>query len=119
MVHPLVLSKDQANLVKADEEVIRFDHLWKDIASRGSTARTSGGPQGDEEDDSAHVAEREMTWFIQNVNNLVLNPWMVYDIGMVSLHDRIGTRVLQSTGEDVILVRDWDRLTRHQREYFL
>ena len=118
MVHPLVLSKDQANLVKADEEVIRFDHLWKDITSRGSTARTSGGPQGDEEDDSAHVAEREMTWFIQNVNNLVLNPWMVYDIGMVSLHDRIGTRVLQSTGEDVILVRDWDRLTRHQREYF-
>ena len=109
---------DQANLVKADEEVIRFDHLWKDITSRGSTARTSGGPQGDEEDDSAHVAEREMTWFIQNVNNLVLNPWMVYDIGMVSLHDRIGTRVLQSTGEDVILVRDWDRLTRHQREYF-
>ena len=118
MVHPLVLSKDQANLVKADEEVIRFDHIWKDITSRGSTARTSGGPQGDEEDDSAHVAEREMTWFIQNVNNLVLNPWMVYDIGMVSLHDRIGTRVLQSTGEDVILVRDWDRLTRHQREYF-
>ena len=118
MVHPLVLSKDQANLVKADEEVIRFDHLWKDITSRGSTARTSGGPQGDEEDDSAHVAEREMTWFIQNVNNLVLNPWMVYDIGMVSLHDRIGTRVLQSTGEEVILVRDWDRLTRHQREYF-
>ena len=118
MVHPLVLSKDQANLVKADEEVIRFDHLWKDITSRGSTARTSGGPQGDEEDDSAHVAEREMTWFIQNVNNLVLNPWVVYDIGMVSLHDRIGTRVLQSTGEDVILVRDWDRLTRHQREYF-
>ena len=117
-VHPLVLSKDQANLVKADEEVIRFDHIWKDITSRGSTARTSGGPQGDEEDDSAHVAEREMTWFIQNVNNLVLNPWMVYDIGMVSLHDRIGTRVLQSTGEDVILVRDWDRLTRHQREYF-
>ena len=46
-------------------------------------------------------AEREMTWFIQNVNNLVLNPWMVYDIGMVSLHDRVGTRVLQSTGEDV------------------
>ena len=118
MVHPLVLSKDQANLVKADEEVIRFDHIWKDITSRGSTARTSGGPQGDEEDDSAHVAEREMTWFIQNVNNLVLNPWMVYDIGMVSLHDRTGTRVLQSTGEDVILVRDWDRLTRHQREYF-
>ena len=118
MVHPLVLSKDQANLVKADEEVIRFDHIWKDITSRGSTARTSGGPQGDEEDDSAHVAEREMTWFIQNVNNLVLNPWMVYDIGMVSLHDHIGTRVLQSTGEDVILVRDWDRLTRHQREYF-
>ena len=118
MVHPLLLSKDQANLVKADEEVIRFDHIWKDITSRGSTARTSGGPQGDEEDDSAHVAEREMTWFIQNVNNLVLNPWMVYDIGMVSLHDRIGTRVLQSTGEDVILVRDWDRLTRHQREYF-
>ena len=118
MVHPLVLSKDQANLVKADEEVIRIDHIWKDITSRGSTARTSGGPQGDEEDDSAHVAEREMTWFIQNVNNLVLNPWMVYDIGMVSLHDRIGTRVLQSTGEDVILVRDWDRLTRHQREYF-
>ena len=118
MVHPLVLSKDQANLVKADEEVIRFDHIWKDITSRGSTARFSGGPQGEEEDDSAHVAEREMTWFIQNVNNLVLNPWMVYDIGMVSLHDRIGTRVLQSTGEDVILVRDWDRLTRHQREYF-
>ena len=118
MVHPLVLSKDQANLVKADEEVIRFDHLWKDITSKGSTARTSGEPQQDEEDDSAHVAEREMTWFIQNVNNLVLNPWMVYDIGMVSLHDRIGTRVLQSTGEDVILVRDWDRLTRHQREYF-
>ena len=118
MVHPLVLSKDQANLVKADEEVIRFDHIWKDITSRGSTARISGGPQGDEEDDCAHVAEREMTWFIQKVNNLVLNPWMVYDIGMVSLHDRIGTRVLQSTGEDVILVRDWDRLTRHQREYF-
>ena len=118
MVHPLVLSKDQANLVKADEEVIRFDHLWKDITSKGSTAKTSGEPQGDEEDDSAHVAEREMTWFIQNVNNLVLNPWMVYDIGMVTLHDRIGTRVLQSTGEDVILVRDWDRLTRHQREYF-
>ena len=118
MVHPLVLSKDQANLVKADEEVIRFDRIWKDITSRGSTARTSGGPQGDEEDDSAHAAEREMTWFIQNVNNLVLNPWMVYDIGMVSLHDRTGTRVLQSTGEDVILVRDWDRLTRHQREYF-
>ena len=46
----------------------------------------------------AHVAEREMTWFIQNVSNLVLNPWMVYDIGMVSLHDRVGTRVLQSTG---------------------
>ena len=118
MVHPLVLSKDQAKLVKADEEVIRFDHLWKDITSKGSTARTSGEPQQDEEDDSARVAEREMTWFIQNVNNLVLNPWMVYDIGMVSLHDRIGTRVLQSTGEDVILVRDWDRLTRHQREYF-
>ena len=118
MVHPLVLSKDQQNLVKADEEVIRFDHLWRDITSRRSTARTSGEPQQDEEDDSAHVAEREMTWFIQNVNNLVLNPWMVYDIGMVSLHDRRGTRVLQSTGEDVILVRDWDRLTRHQREYF-
>ena len=50
--------------------------------------------------------------------NLILNPWMVYDIGMVSLHDRRGTRVLQSTGEDAILVRDWDRLTRHQREYF-
>ena len=118
MVHPLVLSKDQPNLVKADEEVIRFDHLWKDITSKGSTAKTSGEPQQDEEDDSAHVAEREMTWFIQNVNNLILNPWMVYDIGMVSLHDRRGTRVLQSTGEDVILVRDWDRLTRHQREYF-
>ena len=118
MVHPLVLSKDQSNLVKADEEVIRFDHLWKDITSRGSTARTSGGHQRDEEDDSAHVAEREMTWFIQNVNSLILNPWMVHDIGMVSLHDRHGTRVLQSTGEDVILVRDWDRLTRHQREYF-
>ena len=118
MVHPLVLSKDQQNLVKADEEVIRFDHIWKDITSKGSTARTSGEPPEDEEDDSAHVAEREMTWFIQNVNNLILNPWMVYDIGMVSLHDRQGTRVLQSTGEDVILVRDWDRLTRHQREYF-
>ena len=118
MVHPLVLSKDQAKLVKADEEVIRFDHIWTDITSKSSTARTSGEPQQDEEDDSAHVVEREMTWFIQNVNNLVLNPWMVYDIGMVSLHDRIGTRVLQSTGEDVILVRDWDRLTRHQREYF-
>ena len=118
MVHPLVLSKDQAKLVKADEEVIRFDHIWTDITSKSSTARTSGEPQQDEEDDSAHVAEREMTWFIQNVSNLVLNPWMVYDIGMVSLHDRIGTRVLQSTGEDVILVRDWDRLTRHQREYF-
>ena len=118
MVHPLVLSKDQSNLVKADEEVIRFDHLWKDITSKGSTAKTSGEPQQDEEDDSAHVAEREMTWFIQNVNNLILNPWMVYDIGMVSLHDRRGTRVLQSTGEDAILVRDWDRLTRHQREYF-
>ena len=118
MVHPLVLSKDQQNLVKADEEVIRFDHLWRDITSRRPTARTSEEPQQDEEDDSAHVAEREMTWFIQNVNNLVLNPWMIYDIGMVSLHDRVGTRVLQSTGEDVILVRDWDRLTRHQREYF-
>ena len=118
MVHPLVLSKDQSNLEKVDEEVIRLDHLWKDITSKGSTARTSGEPQQDEEDDSAHVAEREMTWFIQNVNNLILNPWMVYDIGMVSLHDRRGTRVLQSTGEDVILVRDWDRLTRHQREYF-
>ncbi|CAK9109931.1 unnamed protein product [Durusdinium trenchii] len=118
MVHPLVLSKDQAKLVKADEEVLRFDHIWTDITSKSSTARTSGEPQQDEEDDSAHVAEREMTWFIQNVNNLVLNPWMVYDIGMVSLHDRVGTRVLQSTGEDVILVRDWDRLTRHQREYF-
>ena len=118
MVHPLVLSKDQAKLVKADEEVIRFDHIWTDITSKSSTARTSGEPQQDEEDDSAHVAEREMTWFIQNVSNLVLNPWMVYDIGMVSLHDRVGTRVLQSTGEDVILVRDWDRLTRHQREYF-
>ena len=118
MVHPLVLSKDQAKLVKADEEVIRFDHLWKDITSKSSTARTSGEPQQDEEDDSAHVAEREMTWFIQNISNLVLNPWMVYDIGMVSLHDRVGIRVLQSTGEDVILVRDWDRLTRHQREYF-
>ena len=118
MVHPLVLSKDQAKLVKADEEVIRFDHLWRDITSRRPTARTSEEPQQDEEDDSAHVAEREMTWFIQNVNNLVLNPWMIYDIGMVSLHDRVGTRVLQSTGEDVILVRDWDRLTRHQREYF-
>ena len=117
-VHPLVLSKDQQNLVKADEEVIRFDHLWRDITSRRPTARTSEEPQQDEEDDSAHVAEREMTWFIQNVNNLVLNPWMIYDIGMVSLHDRVGTRVLQSTGEDVILVRDWDRLTRHQREYF-
>ena len=104
--------------MEADEEVIRFDHLWKDITSKGSTARTSGEPQQEEEDDSAHVAEREMTWFIQNVNNLILNPWMVYDIGMVSLHDRRGTRVLQSTGEDVILVRDWDRLTRHQREYF-
>ena len=104
--------------MKADEEVIRFDHLWKDITSKGSTAKTSGEPQQDEEDGSAHVAEREMTWFIQNVNNLILNPWMVYDIGMVSLHDRRGTRVLQSTGEDVILVRDWDRLTRHQREYF-
>ena len=119
MVHPLVLSKDQQNLVKADEEVIRFDHLWRDITARRPTARTSEEPQQDEEDDSAHVAaEREMTWFIQNVNNLVLNPWMIYDIGMVSLHDRVGTRVLQSTGEDVILVRDWDRLTRHQREYF-
>ena len=118
MVHPLVLSKDQQNLLKADEEVIRFDHLWRDITSRRPTARTSEEPQQDEEDDSAHVAEREMTWFIQNVNNLVLNPWMIYDIGMVSLHDRVGTRVLQSTGEDVILVRDWDRLTRHQREYF-
>ena len=118
MVHPLVLSKDQQNLVKADEEVIRFDHLWRDITSRRPTARTSEEPQQDEEDDSAHVAEREMTWFIQNVNNLVLNPWMIHDIGMVSLHDRVGTRVLQSTGEDVILVRDWDRLTRHQREYF-
>ena len=118
MVHPLVLSKDQQNLVKADEEVIRFDHLWRDITSRRPTARTSEEPQQDEEDDPAHVAEREMTWFIQNVNNLVLNPWMIYDIGMVSLHDRVGTRVLQSTGEDVILVRDWDRLTRHQREYF-
>ena len=118
MVHPLVLSKDQQNLVKADEEVIRFDRLWRDITSRRPTARTSEEPQQDEEDDSAHVAEREMTWFIQNVNNLVLNPWMIYDIGMVSLHDRVGTRVLQSTGEDVILVRDWDRLTRHQREYF-
>ena len=118
MVHPLVLSKDQQNLVKADEEVIRFDHLWRDITSRRPTARTSEEPQQEEEDDSAHVAEREMTWFIQNVNNLVLNPWMIYDIGMVSLHDRVGTRVLQSTGEDVILVRDWDRLTRHQREYF-
>ena len=99
MVHPLVLSKDQANLVKADEEVIRFDHLWKDITSKGSTAKTSGEPQQDE-DDSAHVAEREMTWFIQNVNNLVLNPWMVYDIGMVSLHDRLGTwyfRALEKT----------------------
>ena len=118
MVHPLVLSKDQQNLVKADEEVIRFDHLWRDITSRRPTARTSEEPQQEEEDDSAHVAEREMTWFIQNVNNLVLNPWMIYDIGMVSLHDRVGTRVLQSTGEDVILVRDWDRLTRHQREFF-
>ena len=28
MVHPLVLSKDQAKLVKADEEVLRFDHIW-------------------------------------------------------------------------------------------
>ena len=74
MVHPLVLSKDQAKLAKADEEVIRFDHLWKDITSKSSTARTSGEPQQDEEDDSAHVAEREMTWFIQNVSNLVLNP---------------------------------------------
>ena len=118
MVHPLVLSKDQQNLVKADEEVIRFDHLWRDITSRRPTARTSEEPQQEEEDDSAHVAEREMTWFIQNVNNLVLNPWMIYDIGMVSLHDRVGTRVLQSTGEDVILVRDWDRLTRHQRDFF-
>ena len=73
MVHPLVLSKDQAKLVKADEEVVRFDHIWTDITSKSSTARTSGGHQQDEEDDSAHVAEREMTWFIQNVNNLVLN----------------------------------------------